>query len=481
MRIGQVSFITFASKVVSSAAGFLATIYFARELGAGTLGVYYLLLSIVAWLALVGSMGVGGAITKRLSEGVDLGAYKVGGGMIIAALTVPILLGIVLFEGAIHRYFGIETVGYIALLLVVGLLGSYVDAVLKGIHLVHVFAVLKPVRRIIRTAFQVGGVLVGFGLSALVFGYAFGGFVVVVVGLFVIGGPYELPTKRHIRRLVDFAKYSWLGRLEGKTFNQADILLLGVFVPSALVGVYGVTWNIAIFLTIFSSSISTVLFPELSQRSFSDLDDEVATLVEDSLSYAGLFTIPGLVGGALLSDRILKLYGDEFVQGTQVLALLILAVLFYGYQNQFANTLGGIDRPDEAFKLNGLLIGSNIGLNVVLIPLYGMVGAAIASVTSTLLATGGGYLITRRHVHVSIPARPIGHQIVAAIGMGVVVFGADAGAEMVGVGWPNWIATVVLVGAGGTTYFGLLAAISREFRRTVIQNLPEVGPLDRFG
>lgn len=477
MRIGQTSFISFISKGLSSAAGFVATILFARLLGPEVLGRYYLLLSIVAWLSLLGSIGIGSAITKRVSEGTDVGEYKLGGGLIIASIGFAIVAGLLLFQGSITSIFDINRIGFIIVLLAVGLLGSYVDAMLNGAHMVHVAAVLKTVRRIARTVLQVGGVLLSFGLTALVMGYALGGLVLVVAGLYVLGGPYHVPEKKHIERLVDYAKYAWMGRLEGKTFQQADVIILGLFVPSSLVGIYGITWNIANFLIIFSTSISGALFPELSKLSADNRDEQVAELVEDALSYTGLVTIPGLVGGLLLSDRILRIYGGEFVQGAQVLALLILSVLFYGYQKQFTNALGGIDRPRAAFKVNGILIAANVILNLVLVASLGMVGAALASALSSFLSLVGGYYILGRHLDFSVPVAEIARQIAATVAMGALVVVLSEVLTRANVPFPNEITTTVLITIGAATYFGVLVSISPRFRTVVLDNVPQVASL----
>lgn len=472
MRIGQTSFVAFVSKIVSSAAGFVATIYFAHAVDQDVLGSYFLLLAIVGWLALLGSMGVGSAITKRMSEGENVGQYKLAGGLIIGSLALALSIGLLLGEDLIGRHFGIGAVEFIVLLLVVGLAGSYVDAMLQGAHLVHVYALLRPVRRITRTILQVGGVLLGFGLTALVYGYAMGGVLVVAIGLVYVRGPFRAPEALHFRRLLSYAKYAWMGRLEGKTFNQADVLLLGLFTSAGVVAVYGITWSLAAFLLLFSTSISSALFPEISKLSHEEDFDAVRNLVDRSLAYAGLFTIPGLVGGTLLADRIMLIYGEAYVGGAQILSLLILSVLFYGYQKQFANALGGIDHPEDAFKVNAVLIGSNVVLNVVLISLYGMVGAAVATATSTLLGCVAGYVLLGQHLSVPLPLGQIGRQATAAVAMAAVIVVVDVLTTDYAAFLPNEFHTVGLVFTGAITYFAVLVAVSGDFRTTVSENLP---------
>jgi O-antigen/teichoic acid export membrane protein len=472
MRTGQTSFITFVSNFVSSGAGFVGTIVFARLLGADILGQYYFLLSIVAWLALAATLGFDSAVTKRLSEGVDRGAYKVAGGLCIVALTATIVLLLTLGEDIVRQLFGVQRISFLILLLIVGVVGSYVDAILQGVHLVHVYAGLRPVRRIIRTLVQVGGILLSFGLVALVYGYATGGVVIILIGLYIVGGPFHLPTRKHFQSLFDYARFAWLGRIEGKTFDQADILILGVFVSNSFVGVYGITWSLANFLIIFSNAISSSLFPELSKLSADESLVRVASLLEDSLAYAGLFTIPGIVGGALLSERLLRVYGPEFADGSKVLWLLIGAVLIYGYQRQIVNVLSAIDRPDESFKINSVLILSNLVLNFFLIREYGIFGAASATILSVLLSFIVGYVMLSRHVDITVPIDRIGTQIAAALGMGLIVVAVEILAKPVFSHINNTVTTATLVILGAAVYFTFLWGLSSDFRRIVRENIP---------
>jgi O-antigen/teichoic acid export membrane protein len=198
----------------------------------------------------------------------------------------------------------------------------------------------------------------------------------------------------------------------------------------------------------------------------------VSSLLEDSLAYAGLFTIPGLVGGALLSERLLRVYGPEFVDGSEVLWLLIGAVLIYGYQRQIVNVLSAIDRPDESFKINSVLILSNLVLNFFLIREYGIFGAASATILSVLLSFIVGYVMLSRHVDITVPIDRIGTQIAAALGMGLIVVAVEVLAKPVFSPINNTVTTATLVILGAAAYFTFLWGLSSDFRRIVRENVP---------
>jgi O-antigen/teichoic acid export membrane protein len=479
MKIGQTSVVVFLSKLLGSALGFLATLYFARLLGAEVVGLYALVLTVVGWLLLIVEVGIGGATVKRISEGKEQGKYLTAAVTWVllfgTVISIGVVLGRPLLESYIHGFtqkVGLSVAWFVVAITFVRLFRSTVRRALKGERKVHIVGLLEPVNAGGRSVIQIGLVFAGFGLFGMLVGYMLGTALVGLVGLFWVTTRPAWPSKRHFRSLFDYAKFSWLSKLEARVFTEVDLLLLGVFVPTSLVGVYSIAWSLANFLSLFGAAIRSVLFPEVSYTSTQESNQAAAGMLESALAYTGLLSIPGLVGGAILGDRLLMLYGGEFVEGTVVLGLLILAVLFYSYQKQLINGLNGLDRPDLAFRVNALFILLNAGLNVVLIWLYGIEGAAVATAFSAAVTLAFSYYVLSQLITFDLPVRQIAHQWIAALGMGLVVLGARRLIEVTGVTDHNAVIVVVLVGLGAVVYFLALLAISARFRTTVRENLP---------
>lgn len=472
MRIGQTSIVYLVSKVVGSLLGFVATVYFARLLGEEVLGFYSITLAIVAWLAIAGKIGITGAIVKRVSEGEERASYITAGGLMMAGVFVVISSLVLAFRGTINQYVGAPVAVFVVVLVFAELLRSFAFSSLQGHHLVHVYALLATVKMGLRSLAQIGLVVLGWALSGMLVGYAVGAIVVGIVSLWILGFRPSVPRREHFRRLTEFAKFSWLGNMRAKTFDSVDIIVLGFFVPAGLVGIYSVVWSITKFLNIFGSAISTTLFPEISKEAAEDNPRAVSNLVENALAYAGLLLIPGLIGGALVGDRLLLVYGEGFVEGTSVLVILVAALLAYTYTMQLLNTLGAIDRPDLSFRANAVFIVSNLVLNLGLVSTIGWVGAAVATLLSAIVGLSLAFRYTRALVDFSVPYVEIGRQWVAAAVMGGLVYGARQ------VGEAHWIAdyneafVVLLVGFGAGAYIGVLLVISSRFRTTVTDNLP---------
>ena len=210
-------------------------------------------------------------------------------------------------------------------------------------------------------------------------------------------------------------------------------------------------------------------------------DDRIIAIAANAVAYAGLFLIPGIVGGAILGDRLMSIYGSGFAIGAEVLPILLVGILAYSYTKQLLNTLNGIDRPDLAFRANAAFIGSNLVLNVALVYTIGWVGAAIATATSAGIGLLFGFHYTRKHVAFTVPYGEIARQWAAALGMGLVVYAARVFGEARWAWIPDYNAVFVvgLVGLGAVVYFSLLFSISTEFRTTVANNLSFDVPLVR--
>lgn len=469
MRLGQTSVVHFLSQLVTSVVGFLVTVYLARTLGSEVLGTYFLVVALVLWLQIATGRGIQTAVTKRLSEIGDADTYLTAGVVLQVLAFVVVSVLVLLFREPIRWYVGFDASPLVVVVLFSGLLFSFVRSVLEGENRVHVSSLLRPVDRVVRSALQVAAVLLGFGVVGLLAGYAVAGLVAGVLGVLFVATRLAWPERIHFERLLRYARYSWLSAVESRAFSSMDTLVLGAFVSSGLIGIYEIAWNLASVLAIFGVSISRTMFPAMSELASRESEHAVAGLVDDALAYAGLFIVPGLVGGLVVGDRVLALYGREFPAGATVLVVLLLARLLYAYESQFVTVLGAIDRPDVAFRINATFVLTNLVLNVVLVWRFGWVGAAVATTASASVGLVLGYRAVDALIDFDVPMDEIAKQWLAAGTMGGVVYAARTALGDVGVGL-----AIGLVVAGAGVYFLALFALSERFRTTVQRNLPSI-------
>ena len=465
MKLGQKSFIHFVSKIAATAAGFFATIYFARFLGADILGTYFLVIAVFTWLKMFSTMGISSAVNKRIS-GTDEADEFFTSGLILQVIAVLFVAGLIYaFQNQFASYTGFENIEFLILLLGAGSLFTFVTSVLVGERLAHISGALDPVDRIARTIAQITFVILGFEVVGMVVGYVIASLLSVCIGGYYISTRFAIPERRHFYSLWSYAKFSWLGSVSNRTLSSMDTIVLGFFVSSSLIGVYEIAWNLASILAVFGASLNQTIFPEISRMN-SNNTEEVADLAETGVAYAGLFLIPGIVGSIVLGEIILSVYSQEFVQGYTVLIILIVARLISTYKNQFLNVIDALNKPRVTFKINAVFIITNISLNIGLVYLYGWIGAAVATATSALVSFVLAYRALTTLTRFRFPVREISKQFIAAGVMGIVIY---LSAESLAY---EFRPTLLLIPLGAGIYFGVMIGISQRLRSTVISNIP---------
>jgi len=165
--------------------------------------------------------------------------------------------------------------------------------------------------------------------------------------------------------------------------TQTDVLMLGVFQNTDMSGIYSVASRLAamaIFATIALGSFGAPLIAELySQGKIDDLARIAKTMAR--VAFACL--VPATIFFLLAGEWVLALFGLEFAAAYHPLLVLMSGQALASCFGASAMILTMTEHEDAAARV---LVGSvvaNIILNAVLIPSYGMMGAAIATALTT--------------------------------------------------------------------------------------------------
>jgi O-antigen/teichoic acid export membrane protein len=380
-----------------------------------------------------------------------------------AVYGVLIALLVVLGGEYVNAYADAEVAPLLAGLLVVNILFTVVRGGLKGPANVGTSGALRFVERVLRVGGQVALVYVNYQVVGLLVGHVAALLVASAIGFVLYGFRPELPDRETVVSVLDYGKYSWLGDMKAKTFGWMDTLVLGVFVASGLVTVYQISWQLASILILVSNAVENTLFPDISALAADGDLAEVRDLLSEALFYAGIFIIPGFFGALVLGPKLLRIYGPEFVKGAPILLVLIFARTINVYEMQLLNAINAVDRPDVAFRINGVFVATNMILNVALVVQYGWIGAAVATTLSSLLML----LMSSRAVlsligKPDVPVVGIAHQIVAAVAMAALVVAVQRTLPL-----QNMYVTVALVGLGACTYGVVLYGLSARLRTKV--------------
>jgi O-antigen/teichoic acid export membrane protein len=459
MRLGRTTFLHFVSHVAISLTGFAATLAIARFGGAELLGLYAPAVALAFWFN-IPATAVGDALSKRLSEGRDHGTFLASALLLEVSIAAVFAVVVLVGSARVDRLVGAEVGDLVALLVVGNVLFITVRSVLNGEKKVAQAAGTKSFERVVRSLLQIGAVVAGFGVVALVAGHAVALFVGTLAAAYVTDAVPTRPTRASIESLLEYARYSWLSTLKTRAFTWMDTLFLAFFaVGSTLIGIYEAAWSLASMFALVAISVKSTLFPEMSELGTEDAEDRIQHYLNEGLVFTGVFIIPGLFGAAVLGERVLRIYRPEFTQGAPILVILVFARMLAAYGEQLLNVVNAVDRPDIAFRVNATFAGSNVVFNLVLVATYGWVGAAVATALSAGLGLVLSYVSLSRVVgRPDVPVAEIGRQVLAAVAMAVAVAVA---AEAAPTG--NFV-TIGLALAGAVFYTVSLVAVSQRVR-----------------
>ena len=366
--------------------GFLSTMYFARAVGAGVLGAYFLFVAYYSIIGIISDGGFGVAATKRISEGEEPDAYFSAFVLLRSIFVTISLLALIAFRS---YFVDLDSEGIFVWLIValtVSLVHGAVSSGIAGRGKMGIHATCGFINDVSRIIVQVAAVFLGFGVAGLAGGFVCG----MVVGAIVQFRFFDLHLARfgwrHVKSLSTFSFWIFLTSGGIMMYSYADRVIIGYYLGNADVGVYFIALQLAALASFTTLALRSTLWPKVSRWG---KIDEIG-LVEESLSrafsYSLILAVPVLAGGILLGDKLLYFfYGAKFAQGYTTLVILLVVQIVNIFQFFFTTYLGALGCQKDAFKATVVTAAANIVLNLILIPVMGIEGAAIATLVSMVL------------------------------------------------------------------------------------------------
>lgn len=375
--------------VAARALSFLAFIYMARVLGVDGYGTVEFALSLIIYLQAFTEGGLDLWATREIARGKDI--------RILVSQVVPLRLIL-------------GSAGFIGLLLFLPLFPDYPQLKLVLILFgLRAFTQALDLRWVFMGQEKMKWVAIGLIISQVVFALAVFGLVrgpedilwipifqtignLAMAGYFIYqflrstpGGTLFRPTLRGIKQAL--GPSFTLGASRGLSllsFNF-DTLLIGFMLSSATVGLYSAAYRPVIVVLTIATTYGLGLFPVLS-RAFATDHDEFRRLVRNSLRLTATLAMPiGIAGTFLAKPGIELLFGSEYSEAAPVLQILSWTAVLVTLRGTFRQSLCAIGH--QRVDLWNAVVASviNVSLNFVLIPKYGMIGAAIATVISEIV------------------------------------------------------------------------------------------------
>jgi O-antigen/teichoic acid export membrane protein len=409
----------FIIRVMSAGIIFLTQVLLARWMGRFEFGIYVYAWSWVAFLGMLSALGLGHTIQRIIPEyrtcddferlagfirGVRLLCFANG---IVAAI---LLIGIVYFLGdRVPAYYVVPfllagvTLPIFTVSVAQDAMARAFDWVLLALlpgfvcHPIIVFVTLGSM--------HLAGVPVSavIGLSVAVGSFWF----IVLVQLMLLGRNIgrELPKAK--RR---YEVWHWISTafpiflVDGffLMLTYVDLLVLQLFVPPDDVAIYFAATKTLALVTFVYYAVASTTAHRFSEYHVTGEYEKLARFVTETVRWTFWPSLVLAIVLVVLGKFILSLFGDGFSHGYPLLCVLVIGLVVRSSIGPSERLLNMVGRQKMCAVVYAGAFATNLGLCFLLIPRFGLMGAAFATVTAVLLESGFLFLAVRKQLGINV-------------------------------------------------------------------------------
>lgn len=432
-RVGHVrrnAIYLFLGVVVANLASFLFRVLLANEFGPEGFGVFSLALMTTSVATMVALLGLPDGVISFVSKYSEREECDRVIGVVVAGFGLSVGLAVILAVGVVLVAPLLSTEVFdtprladilwwfawvIPANVLVDLSAAYFLGVQRGGYNTFIKQVVPKASLLLLLLpiIVLNGPLVAVGIAYLV-----ATVFAAVVGITSVG--IALPSLDRqkvtfdVRNLLTFSLPLMATSAIGLLLNWTDTVVIGHILGSRAVGIYQAAFVLAVNIHVFFGAISGSLYPNFGSLLASNERKVVSRQFKEGTRWAVLITAAPavyLVGFPALSLE--TLFGSSFDEGTNVLILLVVAKALIVLFGPATPLLKAAEESRYVAVTYGVAAVANIVLNVILVPVAGIIGAAFATGVASLF---GNYLHFRRirdHFDIGLPVKPFGQALVA--------------------------------------------------------------------
>lgn len=383
---GRVALV-FGAQVFSAGMGVLNGLLLARLLGPALKGEYYLIVLLPGTIMTLIQLGLPQAFGYFTARGQTRGAITatltLTGILSLAALGATLALLPLLRETFLR---GPEQTLIVAglLALPLALNATMTNAIVVGRQAVRQYTAVLVSYSVSTTVLLV--VLVGVlrlgvpgAVAAFLLGYGIQALGYLLSAAWVVREIVE-PVAVSYRRLLRFGLPLYPGSLTLFFSYRADVYLLAWLLasPAAPLGYYSLAVSLAEMVFFVPNAVDTLFFPRVSGSPREASDREVAVVTRVTLLLTGMGALALAPVGTLLVVVLLP----AFTPSLPAFYVLLPGVVALSTTKVLSGYVSGLGRTGLTSAVNASSFGLNVAANLLLIPPFGIVGAAAASLLS---------------------------------------------------------------------------------------------------
>lgn len=284
------------------------------------------------------------------------------------------------------------------------------------------FSAIRIVNIVINITLNLVFVLVlGWGIEAILIANLIASAANVLMLLPVLKGNFVFRFDFGLyRRFLRFGLPYLPGQLGAMAIRVADRPILELLAGKSAVGIYNANYKLGVFMLLFVAMFQYAWQPFFLKSA----EDENAKAL-----FAKIFTLFVLVCSAILIPLSLfisdiaqvqifgkSLIGSDYWSGLHIVPIILMAQMFYGFYVNFVAGLYIEEKMNSFPVIMGIGAAVNIGANFLLIPVWGITGAALGAFIGFGVVAVGFYWVSQRIYGIPYEMDKIG-KIFLAIGI----------------------------------------------------------------
>ena len=450
----------FASQIISAIASAVLVIGLARLLDPNAYGLLFLATSIFGTLELFARLGFAKSAARYIAEYKEKSPDQVphiirNSFAFISITTLCVATALVVGNQYIAEFVGEPELAPFLVLgflyLGFGTFGAYIQKVLQGFEAIELAALLNVLERLSQLFLVLGFVVLGFGAIGALWGYILSYMLAAALGLGIIykrvyrKGKIAPSIEPGLRRRM--AEYSIpLTATSGANVldKRVDTILVGVLLNPAAVSYYVISKQVVDFIEAPISALGFTLSPTFGAQKADGNIEQASRIYETALTHSLLLYVPAAAGIILVADPLVNLvFGADYVGAVPVLQVLGLYVILKAITKITSNALDFLGRARARAIVKGVTSVLNVILNLILIPIFGVVGAAIATMITYSMYTFANVYIMSQELDIRFKLVLQNVTSIAAVtgAMSLVVFGLLGYIQ-------GWITLFAVIGTG---------------------------------
>jgi O-antigen/teichoic acid export membrane protein len=394
----RMSVIAFAIRIVSAAIAFISQVFLARWMGSFEYGIFVLVWVTMVIAGNVSCLGFHTSVIRFIPEYREKGMLAELRGIlfasrlfVIAASTVIAALGalaVVLLSSHIESYYVVPFVlGFVCLPMIA------LSDMLQGISRANAWAVfaLSPtylIRPVLILVLMGAALLVGYApdaLTALIVAIL-ATYLTTIWQLLGVTGRIDRklpdgPRTLHFREWFVVSLPIFLVESFFFLLTNADVLMVGFFMKPDDVAVYFATVKTLALVHFVYFAVKAGVAQRYAAYTHGDRE-KLASFARDTVSWTFWPSVAMAIVVLALGELMLMLFGTDFVAGYPLLFLLCLGVVARSAVGPAESLLTMTGNENICAMVYALTLALNIALSIMLIPVFGLWGAAIATAAS---------------------------------------------------------------------------------------------------